>query len=69
VTALQVDRVPEHDGGHHEVQPTCAMPLVLVRAIPRSSPSRLKNTAFARTFLAFALIQPDVDAAAAVRRC
>ena len=34
-SALQVDCVPEHDGGNHEVQPTCAMPLVLVRAIPQ----------------------------------
>ena len=33
--ALQVDCVPEHDGGDHEIQAAGAMPLVLVRAIPQ----------------------------------
>ena len=33
-SALQVDRVLEHDGGDHEVQPTGAMPLVLPKTPP-----------------------------------
>ena len=33
--ALQIGRVPEHNGGDHEVQPTGTMALVLVRAIPQ----------------------------------
>jgi hypothetical protein len=33
--ALQVDRVPKNNAGHHEIQPTGAMPLVFVRAVPQ----------------------------------
>lgn len=32
---FQVDRVPKHDGGHHQIQPTSPMPLVFVRAVPQ----------------------------------
>ena len=61
--ALQVDRVPEHDGGNHEVQPTCAMALVLVRAIPQFA-QPVEEDRPCQGVSRLALIQPDVDAAA-----
>ena len=61
--ALQIDRVPEHDGGNHEVQPTCAMPLVLVRAIPQFA-QPVEEHRPCQGVSRLALIQPDVDAAA-----
>jgi len=60
--ALQVDRVPEHDGGDHEVQPTCAMPLVLVRAIPQFA-QPVEEHRPCQGVSRLPLIQPDVDAA------
>ena len=33
--ALQVDRVPKHNGRDHKVQSAGAMPLVFVRAVPQ----------------------------------
>src|SRR5208282_6656318 len=60
--ALQVDRVPEHDGGDHEVQPTGAMALVLVRAVAQFA-QPVEEHRPCQGVSRLALIESNVDAA------
>ena len=59
---LQVDRIPDDDGGDHQVQPTCAMLFVLVRAVPQfAQPVEERRPGQGVSHIA--LIEPDTDAA------
>ena len=58
---FQVDRVPEYDGGHHQIQPTGAMPLVFVRAVPQLT-QPVKEYRPCQGVFRLSFIEPDMDA-------
>ena len=58
---LKINRVPENDGGDHEVQPACAMPLVFVRSIPEFS-EPVEEHSPCQGIFRLAFVEPDMNA-------
>ena len=61
--ALQIDRVPEHDGGDHQVQAAGAVALVLEAPVAQLAQPVEEHRPCQRV-LGLALVQPDLHAAA-----